>query len=271
MPYMSYVHLFRTKLKSKTSTTRWFLSIYKFSRDYFMNIRCKQILKLFTSYLIFSGYKRCYEIRYKQTCSKVRKKSVMLCWVTLASGSLVFCQAGKNAGLFQTFSNNSQPVKFVKNKQCRENMVEIGFLIYKRLTALEAVTCTVELTSLKILLVAASWHKNLQPLQVLNVCLSHHPGGNLPGRTGDECICRFRKNATWASRFVFFFHLSLFLHLSVWLEPKSMNKYVVFVLFPQPVGSPISKNTSSSSSSSFLPFIDPRLIPISSPPQSPSK
>ncbi|XP_044219022.1 misshapen-like kinase 1 isoform X2 [Thunnus albacares] len=36
------------------------------------------------------------------------------------------------------------------------------------------------------------------------------------------------------------------------------------------VGSPTGKNTSTSSSSSFLSFIDPRLIPISSPPQSPS-
>ncbi|XP_040903390.1 misshapen-like kinase 1 isoform X5 [Toxotes jaculatrix] len=36
------------------------------------------------------------------------------------------------------------------------------------------------------------------------------------------------------------------------------------------VSSPTGKNTSSSSSSSFLSFIDPRLIPISSPPQSPT-
>ncbi|XP_045886647.1 traf2 and NCK-interacting protein kinase isoform X2 [Micropterus dolomieu] len=36
------------------------------------------------------------------------------------------------------------------------------------------------------------------------------------------------------------------------------------------VGSPTGKNASSSSSSSFLSFIDPRLIPISSPPQSPT-
>ncbi|KAM8732530.1 mitogen-activated protein kinase kinase kinase kinase 4 isoform 4-T4 [Acanthopagrus schlegelii] len=36
------------------------------------------------------------------------------------------------------------------------------------------------------------------------------------------------------------------------------------------VGSPIGKNTSTSSSSSFLSFIDPRLIPMSSPPQSPT-
>ncbi|KAM7389010.1 hypothetical protein PAMP_023010 [Pampus punctatissimus] len=36
------------------------------------------------------------------------------------------------------------------------------------------------------------------------------------------------------------------------------------------VSSPTGKNTSTSSSSSFLSFIDPRLIPISSPPQSPS-
>ncbi|XP_074529650.1 mitogen-activated protein kinase kinase kinase kinase 4 [Halichoeres trimaculatus] len=36
------------------------------------------------------------------------------------------------------------------------------------------------------------------------------------------------------------------------------------------VSSPTGKNTSSSSSSSFLSFIDPRLIPMSSPPQSPS-
>ncbi|XP_053179976.1 misshapen-like kinase 1 isoform X5 [Scomber japonicus] len=35
-------------------------------------------------------------------------------------------------------------------------------------------------------------------------------------------------------------------------------------------GSPTGKNTSTSSTSSFLSFIDPRLIPISSPPQSPS-
>ncbi|XP_042348946.1 misshapen-like kinase 1 isoform X2 [Plectropomus leopardus] len=35
------------------------------------------------------------------------------------------------------------------------------------------------------------------------------------------------------------------------------------------VSSPTGKNTSSSSSSSFLSFIDPRLIPMSSPPQSP--
>ncbi|XP_054453787.1 misshapen-like kinase 1 isoform X2 [Anoplopoma fimbria] len=35
------------------------------------------------------------------------------------------------------------------------------------------------------------------------------------------------------------------------------------------VSSPTSKNTSSSSSSSFMSFIDPRLIPMSSPPQSP--
>ncbi|XP_049441154.1 misshapen-like kinase 1 isoform X3 [Epinephelus fuscoguttatus] len=35
------------------------------------------------------------------------------------------------------------------------------------------------------------------------------------------------------------------------------------------VSSPIGKNCSTSSSSSFLSFIDPRLIPISSPPQSP--
>ncbi|TKS72747.1 Mitogen-activated protein kinase kinase kinase kinase 4 [Collichthys lucidus] len=35
------------------------------------------------------------------------------------------------------------------------------------------------------------------------------------------------------------------------------------------VSSPIGKNTSTSSSSSFLSFIDPRLIPVSSPPQSP--
>ncbi|XP_026186022.1 misshapen-like kinase 1 isoform X5 [Mastacembelus armatus] len=36
------------------------------------------------------------------------------------------------------------------------------------------------------------------------------------------------------------------------------------------VSSPTGKNTSTSSSSSFLSFIDPRLIPISSPPQSPT-
>ncbi|XP_029020869.1 misshapen-like kinase 1 isoform X6 [Betta splendens] len=36
------------------------------------------------------------------------------------------------------------------------------------------------------------------------------------------------------------------------------------------IGSPSNKNTSTSSSSSFLSFIDPRLIPISSPPQSPT-
>ncbi|XP_041653245.1 misshapen-like kinase 1 isoform X2 [Cheilinus undulatus] len=36
------------------------------------------------------------------------------------------------------------------------------------------------------------------------------------------------------------------------------------------VSSPTGKNNSSSSSSSFLSFIDPRLIPISSPPQSPT-
>nr|XP_046261352.1 misshapen-like kinase 1 isoform X2 [Scatophagus argus] len=36
------------------------------------------------------------------------------------------------------------------------------------------------------------------------------------------------------------------------------------------VSSPAGKNTSTSSSSSFLSFIDPRLIPVSSPPQSPS-
>ncbi|XP_010745757.2 misshapen-like kinase 1 isoform X2 [Larimichthys crocea] len=36
------------------------------------------------------------------------------------------------------------------------------------------------------------------------------------------------------------------------------------------VSSPIGKNTSTSSSSSFLSFIDPRLIPVSSPPQSPT-
>ncbi|XP_033977083.1 mitogen-activated protein kinase kinase kinase kinase 4 isoform X1 [Trematomus bernacchii] len=35
------------------------------------------------------------------------------------------------------------------------------------------------------------------------------------------------------------------------------------------ISSPTGKNTSTSSSSSFLSFIDPRLIPISSPPQSP--
>ncbi|KAM9850221.1 mitogen-activated protein kinase kinase kinase kinase 4 isoform 2-T2 [Aulostomus maculatus] len=38
----------------------------------------------------------------------------------------------------------------------------------------------------------------------------------------------------------------------------------------QAISSPSCKNTSSSSSSSFLSFIDPRLIPISSPPQSPT-
>uniref|UniRef100_A0A4W6FVA4 non-specific serine/threonine protein kinase n=1 Tax=Lates calcarifer TaxID=8187 RepID=A0A4W6FVA4_LATCA len=38
----------------------------------------------------------------------------------------------------------------------------------------------------------------------------------------------------------------------------------------QAVSSPTGKNTSTSSSSSFLSFIDPRLIPISSPPQSPT-
>ncbi|KAM3613245.1 uncharacterized protein V6R79_022917 [Siganus canaliculatus] len=38
----------------------------------------------------------------------------------------------------------------------------------------------------------------------------------------------------------------------------------------QSVSSPTGKNTSTSSSSSFLSFIDPRLIPISSPPQSPT-
>ncbi|XP_047440617.1 misshapen-like kinase 1 isoform X2 [Mugil cephalus] len=36
------------------------------------------------------------------------------------------------------------------------------------------------------------------------------------------------------------------------------------------VGSPTGKNTPTSSSSSFLSFIDPRLIPMSSPPQSPT-
>nr|XP_046261355.1 misshapen-like kinase 1 isoform X5 [Scatophagus argus] len=36
------------------------------------------------------------------------------------------------------------------------------------------------------------------------------------------------------------------------------------------VSSPAGKNTSTSSSSSFLSFIDPRLIPVSSPPQSPT-
>ncbi|XP_030594828.1 mitogen-activated protein kinase kinase kinase kinase 4-like isoform X2 [Archocentrus centrarchus] len=36
------------------------------------------------------------------------------------------------------------------------------------------------------------------------------------------------------------------------------------------ISSPTGKNTPTSSSSSFLPFIDPRLIPISSPPQSPT-
>nr|XP_046261354.1 mitogen-activated protein kinase kinase kinase kinase 4-like isoform X4 [Scatophagus argus] len=38
----------------------------------------------------------------------------------------------------------------------------------------------------------------------------------------------------------------------------------------QAVSSPAGKNTSTSSSSSFLSFIDPRLIPVSSPPQSPT-
>lgn len=43
------------------------------------------------------------------------------------------------------------------------------------------------------------------------------------------------------------------------------------VVAHQAVSSPTGKNTSTSSSSSFLSFIDPRLIPISSPPQSPSE
>ncbi|XP_075904120.1 mitogen-activated protein kinase kinase kinase kinase 4 isoform X10 [Nelusetta ayraudi] len=52
--------------------------------------------------------------------------------------------------------------------------------------------------------------------------------------------------------------------LSVSLWPS------VPLAYHQPVGSPTGKNASSSSSSSFLSFIDPRLIPMSSPPLSPT-
>uniref|UniRef100_A0A7N8YDU8 non-specific serine/threonine protein kinase n=1 Tax=Mastacembelus armatus TaxID=205130 RepID=A0A7N8YDU8_9TELE len=54
------------------------------------------------------------------------------------------------------------------------------------------------------------------------------------------------------------------------LANKKTQIQIVCCCIHQAVSSPTGKNTSTSSSSSFLSFIDPRLIPISSPPQSPT-
>uniref|UniRef100_A0AAQ5ZZ83 non-specific serine/threonine protein kinase n=1 Tax=Amphiprion ocellaris TaxID=80972 RepID=A0AAQ5ZZ83_AMPOC len=51
---------------------------------------------------------------------------------------------------------------------------------------------------------------------------------------------------------------------------KHLYEITVFVVVHQAVSSPTGKGTPSSSSSSFMSFIDPRLIPISTPPQSPN-